>query len=193
MPWTMARDVLRALAIREVSSSFKSPKGQSMLTISAQVLQYYIHRHLHQSCTLPACLHKSYAHSITAPYSFTALYDHPLPYILTTFLPIYLPSILFRTHILTHLLILSLTSLESAFTYTGYTNLPIMVNGMARRRDAHTKTGGKGNFAPWGVMDWICGTSFGGDVVGDAKEAGGKWLDSAGSGGPRVLGSRRRA
>ena len=151
-----------------------------MLRISAQVLQYYIHRYLHQSRTLPARFHKSYAHSITAPYSFTALYDHPLPYILTTFLPIYLPSILFRIHILTYLLILSLTSLESAFTYAGYTTLPIMVNSMARRRDAHMKTGGKGNFAPLGVMDWICGTSIGENVVGDAKEAGAKWLDIAG-------------
>lgn len=57
-----------------------------------------------------------------------------------------------------------------------------MVNGMARRRDAHIKSGGKGNFAPWGVMDWICGTSVGGDVMEDVKQTSGKWLKS-GSGG----------
>lgn len=193
MPWTMAKDILRALAIREVSIiPLPSSMFEFILASATQVLQYYIHRYLHQSTTLPGGLHKSYAHSITAPYNFTALYDHPLPYILTTFLPIYLPSILFRTHILTHLLIISLTSLESAFPYSGYTNPPIMVNGMSRRRDAHMKSGGKGNFAPWGVMDWICGASVGGDVVGDAEEASGKWLDIR-SGGTRRRSSRRRA
>lgn len=143
-----------------------------------QVAQYYTHRFLHRSNTLPSRLHKSHAHSITIPYSFTAHYDHPLPYIFTTFLPIYLPSLLFRAHILTHLLILSITSLESAFAYSGYSNLPIMVNELARRRAAHMQSGGRGNFGPLGVMDWICGTSVSGNIAEDMRETGGKWLGS---------------
>ena len=158
-----------------------------------QVVQYYTHRFLHRTNTLPSRLHKSHAHSITAPYSFTAHYDHPLPYLFTTFFPIYLPSLLFRTHILTQVLILSITSLESAVAYSGYTNLPIMVNGMARRRNAHMKSGGRGNFGPLGVMDWICGTSVGGNIAEDVRETGGKWLSRQTESGRRRSTRTRRA
>ena len=40
----------------------------------------------------------------------------------------------------------------------------LFLGGIARRTDMHLLMGGRGNFGPWGVMDWIFGT-----VVGDSQ------------------------
>jgi hypothetical protein len=44
-----------------------------------------------------------------------------------------------------------------------------MLGGIARRQDLHSQGRGKGNFAPWGLLDWVHGTSIGPDVINDAK------------------------
>lgn len=41
---------------------------------------------------------------------------------------------------------------------------------MARRADNHLLSGGKGNFGPWGVLDWVHGTTVGKDVVDDVRK-----------------------
>lgn len=137
-----------------------------------QILQYYVHRDLLHSSTggRIARLHRTWHHSITSPYSFVAAYDHPLPYLLHRFLPVYIPAIAFRFHLTTYLLIITITSLEELFTYSGYNILPstIMLKGMARRVDAHMKSRGKGNYGPLGVLDWVNGTTLAGkDVMDD--------------------------
>lgn len=54
---------------------------------------------------------------------------------------------------------------------SGYAAIPgIMLGGIARRQDLHSQSQGDGNFAPWGLMDWIHGTSIGADVVDDMKD-----------------------
>jgi len=74
-------------------------------------------------------------------------------------------------HLLTYLLLLASVSLEETLTLSGYSNIPgIMLGGFARRQDLHSESRGRGNFAPWGLMDWIHGTSIGGDVVEDMKD-----------------------
>ncbi|KAL5418019.1 hypothetical protein PMIN03_001256 [Paraphaeosphaeria minitans] len=146
--------------------------------VSRNVLQYYIHRDLLHSTTggFVARLHQEWHHSVTAPYSFIAAYDHPLPYLLHRFLPLYLPAIAFRFHLTTFLVMIALTSLEELFTYSGYSVLPstIMLKGMARRVDAHMRSGGEGNYGPLGVLDWVNGTTLGGrdvtDDLGDEVE-----------------------
>ncbi|KAI9738990.1 MAG: hypothetical protein M1818_005304 [Claussenomyces sp. TS43310] len=157
MPWSIAKDVARGLLLREI-------------------LQYYLHRILHPSSpNYLSNLHKSYHHSIIAPYSFASHYDHPLPYLFWRFLPTYLPCALFRVHLLTYLLLLSLISLEETLTLSGYTIIPgVMLGGFARRQDMHSQSQGKGNFAPWGLMDWLHGTSVGADVVDDMRDEAGK-------------------
>jgi len=154
MPWSIAKDVIRGLLLREV-------------------FQYYIHRFiLHPSSpNYFSKLHNSYFHSITSPYAFVTHYDHPISYVLFRFLPTYLPSVLFRTHLLTYLLLLAVITLEETLTLSGYTTLPgIMLGGVARRQDLHSESRGKGNFAPWGLLDWIHGTSIGPDVVDDVRD-----------------------
>jgi hypothetical protein len=64
---------------------------------------------------------------------------------------------------------LAIISLEETFAYSGYSSMPTMffIGGIARRVDMHILTKGKGNFGPWGVLDWICGTTVGDDTIED--------------------------
>jgi sterol desaturase/sphingolipid hydroxylase (fatty acid hydroxylase superfamily) len=140
-------------------------------------LTYYVHRVFHTPPrpNLLSKSHKSYAHSITSPYPFTSTYDHPIPYILLRFVPLYLPTLIFRPHVLSYLILLAYTTLETTLTYSGYNIFPwIMLGGFQRRTDLHYQCHGKGNFAPWGFMDWAHGTSIGGDVVEDVMDEAGK-------------------
>jgi hypothetical protein len=127
-------------------------------------------------------------------------------YLLWRFLPLYLPAIAFRMHLLTYLLLMAVISLEETFTLSGYSNIPgIMLGGFARRQDLHSESQGMGNFAPWGLMDWIHGTSVGGDVVEDmkdeaekhqvAKRSGKAWNNAKESGkaGVRAWNTRRKS
>jgi hypothetical protein len=134
---------------------------------------------------------------VTAPYSFVAHYDHPASYIFFRFLPTYLPSIIFRVHLLTYLLLLAIITFEETLTLSGYASVPgIILGGIARRQDLHSEGRGRGNFAPWGLLDWIHGTSVGGDVLDDMKDEaekhqvkgrGGKALENAKQGGKEGL------
>ncbi|KAF1817242.1 hypothetical protein P152DRAFT_453827 [Eremomyces bilateralis CBS 781.70] len=72
-------------------------------------------------------------------------------------------------HIVTYLVWTAIISLEEMFTYSGYTMLPwtVRVTGVAGRTEAHFLSGGKGNYAPWGLLDWVNGT-----LVGEVDEEG---------------------
>jgi hypothetical protein len=144
------------------------------LTVTAQVLQYYIHRFaLHAPNSQLTKLHMAWQHSVRAPYAFVANYDHPLAWLVGRWLPLYLPAMVFRMHVLTFNLLLILVSLEEVFVYSGYSILPsnILLGGVARRQDAHLMSNGKGNFGPWGVLDWVHGTTIGdADVMDDIQE-----------------------
>lgn len=90
---------------------------------------------------------------------------------LTRFLPAYLPAIIFRFHLLTYHLYIAIISIEETFAYSGYSVLPssFILGGIARRTDAHLLSKGKGNFGPWGLVDWICGTTVGADLLDDVE------------------------
>ncbi|APA06339.1 hypothetical protein SS1G_01140 [Sclerotinia sclerotiorum 1980 UF-70] len=185
MPWSIAKDALKCLLVREV-------------------LQYYTHRYiLHaRSSNFLSKGHKTYFHSITSPYAFVAHYDHPASYILFRFIPIYLPAVVFRVHLLTYLLTLSVVTLEETLASSGYTSIPgIILGGIARRQDLHSESGGKGNFAPLGLLDWIHGTSIGPgfeeDIADEAEKhqikSRSKKAISNGKEGMKSLTGRRRS
>lgn len=140
-------------------------------------MTYYFHRYvLHNSKSVftryLAQAHQSWYHSLKTPFPLTAHYDHPLVYLVVRFLPTYLPALLLRFHMLTYLLFLSTVSLEETFAYSGYTVMPtsFLLGGMARRTDEHLLKDGGGNFGPWGVLDWVFGTSIGNSVEDDVME-----------------------
>ncbi|KAK2795602.1 hypothetical protein FQN50_009708 [Emmonsiellopsis sp. PD_5] len=135
-----------------------------------EILQYTIHRyilHSHSHSPSPtsylAKCHDTWYHSLKAPYPLTAHYDHPLPYLISRFLPTFFPAALLRFHLLTYLLYLSLVSMEELFAYSGYSTMPtnFFIGGIARRADLHVLSKGCGNYGAWGVLDWICGTTVG--------------------------------
>lgn len=77
-----------------------------------------------------------------------------------------------------------------------------MLGGIARRQDAHFESGGKGNYGAWGLLDWVHGTSVGGDVMEDVgeeaekhhvKERGGKALEDAKESGVKAWNGRRKS
>lgn len=152
----------------------RSPRSAHRITLTLiQVLQYYIHRFiLHaKSPNFFSRRHQSYFHAITAPYSAAAHYDHPASYILFRFIPTYLPSLIFRTHLLTYLLLLAIVTLEETLALSGYSTIPgIILGGVTRRQNLHSESGGRGNFAPWGFLDWLHGTSAGADVMDDLRD-----------------------
>jgi Fatty acid hydroxylase superfamily len=134
------------------------------------VFTYTIHRYvLHESDSRVASLHESWYHSLPATFPLSASYDHPLPYLLHKFLPAYLPAILLRFHLLTYMIYLTLISLEETWTYSGYSTVPtnFILGGIARRTDNHLLEDGEGNFGSLGLVDWMMGTSVGGDIVED--------------------------
>ena len=122
---------------------------------------------LHSKTSFVAKYHRSWYHELKAPFPLTAHYDHPFAYLLGRFVPTYAPAMLFRFHMLTYLLYSAVVSIEETFAYSGYTIMPtsFFLGGIARRIDMHLLTDGDGNFGPWGILDWICGTTVGNSTV----------------------------
>ena len=179
MPWSIAKDLILGLLLREV-------------------LTYILHRYVLHSRMSPRLrkLHSSWQHSLPAPFSLVAHYDHPLTYLIHTFIPMYLPAILFRFHLLTYHLYLILISIEETFAYSGYNVLPsaFILGGIARRHEKHLMEGGHGNYGCFGLMDFCMGTSLGTDLADDMiDEAEDKQVARRAKGKLRRAGNRVRS
>lgn len=158
MPWAIFMDLVKGFLIRDI-------------------LGYVLHRFaLHDPRSPITQYHQSWYHALAAPFPMSATYDHPAAYLLRSFLPTFAPALLFRFHLLTYIVFLSLVSLEETFAYSGYSTMPtnFFLGGIARRVDAHGISGGKGNFGPWGVIDWLCGTTVGAHEIACLKTGAGK-------------------
>lgn len=147
-------------------------KHIGLLYTSREILTYYIHRNILHSRGPTARLHANYAHAHRgAPYALMLYADHPLPLVLHRLLPIYLPSLLIRPHLLTYFLFTVFTTMEEMMSMSGYSVVPgIIMGGIARRTAAHYASGGRGNYGAWGLLDWINGTSVGKDVMADIQD-----------------------
>ena len=153
-PWNIAKDLFFGFLLREI-------------------LTYALHRYaLHAPNSPLARMHTSWQHSVLAPFSFVAHYDHPLAYLLHAFLPTYLPAIFLRMHLLTYHLYLIIVSLEELFAYSGYNILPtaFILGGIARRQERHLMRTGDGNFGCFGLVDFAMGTSLGADLMEDVVD-----------------------
>lgn len=152
LPWQLAKHIFLMLTGREI-------------------LTYYIHRNVLHSKGTIAKYHKAYSHAKSAaPYSLQLFADHPLPLLLHHFIPIYLPSIALRPHLLTYFLFLALCTAEETLATSGYSIVPgIIMGGMTRRTAVHYASGGDCNYGAWGLLDWMNGTSRGRDVLDDVR------------------------
>ncbi|KAI5460538.1 hypothetical protein BGZ63DRAFT_357719 [Mariannaea sp. PMI_226] len=152
LPWQMAKHILLLLTVREICV-------------------YNIHRYILHGRSRLAKYHLRYAHSRAAvPHSLQLFTDHPLPLLLHRFLPIYLPALALRPHLITYFLFLGLCTSEETLAMSGYSIVPgIIMGGIARRCAIHYAGKGTSNYGAWGLLDWISGTSRGGDVLEDVK------------------------
>ncbi|KAH6971007.1 hypothetical protein BKA56DRAFT_595750 [Ilyonectria sp. MPI-CAGE-AT-0026] len=152
LPWQMAKHILILFSAREL-------------------LHYNLHRYVLHGTSSLAKHHTRYAHTrAAAPYSLQLFADHPLPLLVHRFLPIYLPALVLRPHLLTYFLFLALCTGEETLAMSGYSVVPgIIMGGIARRCAIHYAGQGASNYGAWGLLDWANGTSRGGDMVEDVK------------------------
>ncbi|KAK7419675.1 hypothetical protein QQZ08_010761 [Neonectria magnoliae] len=152
LPWQLAKHVLLLLLAREL-------------------IHYPVHRYALHGDSAVARLHARYAHArAAAPYSLQLLTDHPVPLLLHRFVPVYLPALALRPHLLTYFVFLSLCTAEETLAMSGYSVVPgIVMGGISRRCAIHYAGGGTSNYGAWGLLDWVHGTSRGGDVLEDVK------------------------
>ncbi|KAI3318419.1 sterol desaturase family [Xylariaceae sp. AK1471] len=154
LPWQIIKHILTLYTAREM-------------------LTYYIHRYILHSRGAIAKLHAQYAHGRkgSAPYSLMLYADHPLPLMLNRLLPVYLPSLVIRPHLLTYFLFTLLTTIEETLSMSGYSIVPgIIMGGITKRTATHYASGGRGNYGAWGLLDWINGTSVGKGVIEDIQD-----------------------
>ncbi|KAI9750380.1 MAG: hypothetical protein M4579_006491 [Chaenotheca gracillima] len=172
---TLLTDVFMVRSALKASTTLPSPwkLGKDLLFgfVLREILYYYIHRYILHSSTRLAKLHGSWHHSNKVAYSFVAHYDHPIAWVLLRFIPTYAVAGIFRFHLLTYFLFLGIISYEECITFSGYSIIPSRLLGsIARRQDVHLKNGGKGNYSAWVVLDFVHGTSAGGDVGQDSSD-----------------------
>ncbi|UNI23738.1 hypothetical protein JDV02_009540 [Purpureocillium takamizusanense] len=152
-----------------------------VLYAAREIIVYYLHRYvLHQSSRGGHSIlyewfshpHRSWAHYLGgAPYSLLVFADHPLPSLLLRVVPVYLPAVLLRPHLVTYFLFLILTTIEETVTMSGYAAIPgFLMSGIAQRNAIHYASGGGANFGTVGILDWLNETGGGQHVLDEIAQ-----------------------
>ncbi|KAG5639361.1 hypothetical protein H0H81_003505 [Sphagnurus paluster] len=117
-----------------------------------EILFYYIHRLFHHP-SLYATFHKPH-HRFTAPVALATQYSTITEHLLANVVPVSLPLIILRSHIVTFWVFLSVVLVEVTTVHSGYD----FFAGSARAHDSHHEKFTV-NFGTIGLLDWLHGTS----------------------------------
>jgi methylsterol monooxygenase len=124
----------------------------AVFTLIEEVLFYYSHRLVHWG-PLYKRIHKKH-HEWTAPIGITAVYAHPIEYIISNSMPIMLGPVVMRSHILTTWLWYAVAMFTTVIHHSGY-HLPWLPS--PEFHDFHHLKYNC-NYGLLGILDWLHGT-----------------------------------
>jgi sterol desaturase/sphingolipid hydroxylase (fatty acid hydroxylase superfamily) len=122
-----------------------------LCVVLREILFYYSHRLLHLPSIYPR-IHKVH-HRFTAPVALAAQYAHPIEHFVANTLPISIPPMILRCHVVTFWVFLAAELLETTTVHSGYDFL----NGWAKKHDKHHESF-MIYFGTIGLLDWLHGT-----------------------------------